>query len=279
LLADLMAMSTEDFTRIIAHADMDAFYAAVEQLDFPELRGKPVLVGGPGQRGVVATASYEARPFGVGSAMSMARARRLCPQAIVVPPRFERYSEMSRRIMAVFGGFSSRIQPLSLDEAFLDMSGAEHLFGRPAEMGRAIKEAVAEATGGLTVSIGFANTKFLAKVASDHDKPDGLTIVPPETVRAFLDPLPVSKLWGVGPKTRQRLVRLGLNTIRDVFRADALWLERQLGSLGGHIWRLAHNQDPRDVTTGRRAKSVSSERTLARDIVGAEAIKISGSRS
>jgi len=259
--------------RIILHADMDAFYAAVEQLDNPELRGKPVLVGGPGGRGVVSTASYEARPFGVGSAMPMARALRMCPDAIVVPPRFDRYTEISKIIMAIFADYSHTVEPLSLDEAFMDMTGAEGLFGTPRDMGQAIKAAVDEATGGLKVSIGAANTKFVAKVASDFDKPDGLTVVAPDEVREFLDPLPVSRLWGVGIKTEPRLRKQGLNRIGDVFDADPVWLTRTFGSLGRHIYRLAHNEDPRPVKSRRRAKSVSSERTLGSDVRGAEAIK------
>lgn len=181
--------------RIIIHADMDAFFAAVEQQDHPELLGKPVLVGGTGRRGVVSTASYEARIFGPGSAMPMARARKLCPQAVVLPPNFKRYQEVSSVIMGVFGRYSPLVEPLSLDEAFLDMTGAEPLFGPPERMGRQLKEAVREATGGLTLSVGAAATKFVAKVASDHQKPDGLTLVPPGTV-GF--PLAPSCLQAVG---------------------------------------------------------------------------------
>ena len=165
--------------RIIVHADLDAFYAAVEQLDDPSLRGKPVLVGPNSYRGVVLTASYEARPYGVGSAMPVAEARRRCPHAIMVPPRVERYEEVSKQVMDVFGDFSPAVEPLSLDEAFLDMSGAEYLFGPPATMGRKIKAAVFEATR-LNVSVGISGSKYVAKVASAHGKPDGLIVVPPE---------------------------------------------------------------------------------------------------
>jgi DNA polymerase-4 len=259
--------------RIIIHADMDAFYAAIEQLDRPELRGRPVLVGGPSHRGVVATASYEARPFGVGSAMPMALARRRCPQAVVLPPRFERYQEVSERIMAVFATLSPLVEPLSLDEAFLDMSGAESLFGDPAAMGRTLKERVAEATGGLTVSVGIATTKFVAKVASDLRKPDGLTIVPGDRVEPFLWPLPVTRLWGVGPRAGAELARLGLRTVGDVARAERAWLARQLGALGEHLHRLALGDDPRAVEPEHERKSLGAELTLEKDVVGAEAIE------
>lgn len=252
---------------------MDAFYAAVEQLDDPSLRGKPILVGGRSGRGVVTTASYEARPFGVGSAMPMSEALRRCPKAIVVPPRFERYTEISKIIMSVFRDFSPVVEPLSLDEAFMDLTGAEGIFGGPRAMGNQIRAAVFKATTGLTVSVGVANSKFVAKVASDYRKPDGLTVVAPWRVREFLDPQPIRRLWGVGKKTEPRLKRLGLHSIRDVFDADPTWLSVELGSLGRHIYRLAHNDDPRPVRRGRRAKSVGAEYTLGKDVRGAEAIK------
>ena len=174
-----MICSEKAWPRIVAHADMDAFYAAIEQLDDPVLRGKPVLVGPPSDRGVVLTASYEARPYGVGSAMPMARARRMCPNAVIIPPRFDRYQEVSKTIMQVFGNFSPDVEALSLDEAFLEMTGTEQLFGDPASIGRRLKDAVREATGGLTASVGLSGTKYVAKVASACQKPDGLTVVPP----------------------------------------------------------------------------------------------------
>ena len=186
-----------DWPRIVVHADMDAFYAAVEQLDNPELRGKPILVGPNSNRGVVLTASYEARPYGVGSAMPVGEARRRCPHATMVPPRFERYEALSGQIMDIFGDFSPHVEAISLDEAFLDMSGAERLFGPPLDIGREIKERVRKATG-LNVSVGVASTKYVAKVASAHDKPDGLTVVPPAGAVDWLAPLPVSRLWGAG---------------------------------------------------------------------------------
>jgi DNA polymerase-4 len=259
--------------RVIVHADMDAFYAAVEQHDHPELRGKPVIVGGPSRRGVVSTASYEARPFGVHSAMPMAVARRLCPQAIVVPPTFDRYQHVSAQVMEVFGRFSPLVEPLSLDEAFLDLTGAEGLFGSPEEIGRRIKAEVFAATDGLTVSVGVATTKFVAKVASDLRKPDGLTIVPPDGVAAFLGPLSVSRIWGVGPRTAEELESMGLRTMGDVARTARARLTDRFGAWGEHIHRLAQGDDPREVEPERERKSLSAENTLEEDVVGAAAIK------
>jgi DNA polymerase-4 len=251
---------------------MDAFYASVEQHDRPELRGKPLLIGFPGPRSVVTTASYEARPYGCRSAMPMLRAMRLCPQAIVVEPRFRRYQEVSHTVMGVFATFSPKVEPLSLDEAFLDMTGAAGLFGPPEEMGRKVRAAVKDATG-LTVSVGVAPSKYVAKVASDYRKPDGLTVVPPEDVLGFLHPQKVSRLWGVGPKAEERLARLGLRTIGDVYRADPARLARELGGLGVHVALLARGEDPREVEPDREQKSVGSEVTLAEDVVGADAIR------
>lgn len=251
--------------RIIAHADMDAFYAAVEQLDDPSLRGKPLLIGPNSNRGVVLTASYEARPYGVSSAMPMARARKMCPQALIVPPRFERYTEISEQVMKVFGDFSPEVEALSLDEAFLDMSGSEHLFGGPAAIGRKLKEAVKEATG-LIVSVGVSGTKYVAKVASDFGKPDGLVVVPPQDAMSWLAPMPVSRLWGAGAKTQQRLIALGFNTIGDIAAVDSEYLDEQLGGVGRRFHALAHGEDPREVAVSRRSKSIGSDRTLARDV-------------
>ncbi len=251
---------------------MDAFFAAIEQLDDPSLRGKPVLIGGSNRRGVVSTASYEARPYGVGSAMPMAEAMRRCPDAIVVSPNLERYSEISQIVMKTFRDFSPHVEALSLDEAFLEMSGADRHFGAPREMGQRIKDAVFEATGGLHVSVGIANTKYVAKVASDFDKPDGLTIVHPPDALRFLAPLPLSRLWGAGPVTVAKLEALGLRTIGDIARADPRQL-RGLGVMGDHFHRLANNQDPRPVVGDRAARSVGSERTLEHDIHGPEAVK------
>jgi DNA polymerase IV len=260
-----MIRSKRVWPRIVAHADMDAFYAAIEQHDDPSLRDRPVLVGPPSRRGVVLTASYEARPYGVGSAMPMARAQRMCPDAVIVPPRFDRYQEVSTTIMGVFSNFSPEVEALSLDEAFLDMTGSEQLFGEPESMGRQLKSAVREATG-LTASVGLSATKYVAKVASACRKPDGLTVVPPEDAKAWLAPLPVSRLWGAGPKTQLRLHNLGLNTIGDVARADVRMLSVKLGSAGPHFHMLAQGEDPRPVIGRRSSKSVASEHTLDQDV-------------
>ena len=270
------AMSTKHqsfWPRTIAHADMDAFYAAVEQLDDPALRGKPILVGPRSNRGVVLTASYEARPYRVGSAMPMAKARRLCPDAVIVPPRFDRYLDVSRTVMEVFATFSPEVEALSLDEAFLDMSGAEQLFGEPEAIGRRLKAAVYEATGGLTVSVGLSSTKYVAKVASGYRKPDGLTVVPPDQAKSWLAPLPVSRLWGAGPKTQARLHDLGLLTIGDVASADPKFLFEKLGNAGLHFHALAQAEDPRAVTGHREGRSIGSEHTLDTDISDAAEIK------
>jgi DNA polymerase-4 len=260
-----MTQTDSSWPRIVVHADMDAFYAAIEQLDNPDLRGRPILVGPNSHRGVVLTASYEARPFGVGSAMPMAHARRLCPQALIVPPRFGRYSEVSGRIMQVFGDFSPDVEALSLDEAFLDMTGSEAIFGPPQTIGTKLKAAVREATG-LAVSVGISGTKYVAKVASGHQKPDGLTVVLPAEAKNWLAPMPVSRLWGVGKKTEPRLHQLGLRTIGDVAAADPRWLERELGRAGAHFYSLANAEDPRHVDGDRASKSIGSEVTLDEDI-------------
>jgi DNA polymerase-4 len=252
--------------RIVAHADMDAFYAAIEQLDDPTLRGRPVLVGPPSGRGVVLTASYEARPYGVGSAMPMAQARRMCRGAVIVPPRFDRYQEVSATIMRVFSDFSPDVEALSLDEAFLEMTGSEELFGDPESIGRRLKTAVREATGGLTASVGLSATKYVAKVASAFQKPDGLTVVPPEEAKSWLAPLPVSRLWGAGPKTQARLHELGLLTIGNVAKADPQFLSAKLGSSGAHFHTLAQAEDPRPIIGRRASKSIGSEHTLNEDV-------------
>lgn len=258
--------------RIILHADMDAFFAAVEQLDHPELRGKALLIGGTGPRGVVSTASYEARPYGVGSAMPMAMARRRCPHAIVLPPRFERYRAVSRVVMRTLGTFSPLVEPLSVDEAFVDMTGCEALSGEPRAMGGSVRRAVFEATG-LTVSVGVSTTKYVAKVASDRGKPDGLTVVGPGEVTRFLHPLPIDRLWGVGPRTRKRMEARGVTTIGEVAATPLDVLERWLGaSLGGHVHALAEGRDARAVVPEREAKSIGSENTLDTDVTGEAAI-------
>jgi len=251
--------------RVIIHADMDAFYAAVEQHDDPRLRGRPILIGGRSNRGVVLTASYEARPFRVHSAMPMALARRRCPDAVIVPPRFERYQEVSRQIMAVFADFSPDVEALSLDEAFLDMSGASHIFGEPATMARKLKARVRETTG-LTVSVGVSGTKYVAKVASDFGKPDGLVVVAPDVARAWLAPLAVSRLWGAGPRTQARLAELGYGTIGQIAAADPEALEQQLGAVGRRFHQLARAEDPRTVARAHTSKSISADATLEHDV-------------
>ncbi len=257
---------TGRWPRTVVHADMDAFYASVEQLDNSELIGKPILVGPQSRRGVVLTASYEARPFHVGSAMPMAEALRRCPHAIVVPPRFERYTELSTRIMSVFRDFSPEVEAISLDEAFLEMTGAEHIFGTASEMGQKIKSAVMEATG-LHVSVGVAASKYVAKVASGICKPQGLLVVPPDETIAWLAELPIARLWGAGPKTQEKLTRFGYETIGDIAAADPVELRNQLGSVGSHFYELAHGRDPRRVEGSRRSRSMGSERTLNEDVV------------
>ncbi|NKB98993.1 MAG: DNA polymerase IV [Pseudomonadales bacterium] len=251
--------------RIVLHADMDAFYAAVEQRENPDLRGKPVLIGPNSHRGVVLTASYEARPYGVGSAMPVAEARRRCPQAVMVPPNFELYQSISQQVMDIFADFSPYVEAISLDEAFIDMTGATHFFGAPAEMGRKIKEAVYDATD-LHISVGVSSTKYVAKVASAHDKPNGLTVVPPSHAKDWLAPQPIRRLWGVGKKTGPKLEALGLYTIGDIADAEPEYLSHHLGQSGAHFYNLAHARDPRRVTRGRTAKSIGSDRTLSKDV-------------
>lgn len=268
----------ETWPRIVVHADLDAFYAAVEQNDNPHLRGKPILIGPNSYRGVVLTASYEARPFGVGSAMPVAEARRRCPQAIMVAPRFERYEAVSRQVMDILGDFSPCVEALSLDEAFLEMTGATHIFGPPEEMGRKIKVAVKSATG-LDISVGVSATKYVAKVASAHDKPDGLTVVPADQAVEWLAPQPLTRLWGVGAKTARKLVDLGMMTIGDIAAAGDDFLTKHLGVAGHHFFELAHARDPRRVLRGRAAHSIGSDRTLSQDVSRREDILVHLRRS
>ena len=258
-------METSSWTRAIIHLDMDAFYAAVEVLDAPELRGKPVIVGGSKERGVVSSASYEARNFGVHSAQPIATAARLCPQGVFLPVRMWRYQEVSQQIFRIFQGFSPLVEPLSLDEAFLDVTGSTRLFGTPEEIARKIKEQVVEETG-LTVSAGVAPSKFVAKIASDMQKPDGLTIVPEGKVKEFLEPLPIEKLWGVGKATRKILVHLGVKTIGDLGLLSSKLLVRKLGKQGLHLYLLAKGVDEREVEPEREVKSIGHEDTYPMDI-------------
>ncbi|MDZ4827306.1 MAG: DNA polymerase IV [Actinomycetota bacterium] len=250
----------------ILHCDLDAFFAAVEQLDDPTLLGRPVIVGGLGNRGVVAAASYEARTYGVYSAVPMARARRACPHGVFLSPRFDRYGEMSREVMAILRSVTPLVEPLSIDEAFLDVAGVRRHHGPGPEVAALIRGRVRAETG-LTVSVGAATTKFLAKLASDLSKPDGLLVVEPGAESAFLAPLPVTRLWGVGPATFTKLDRMGVATIGDVARLPVDALTAALGpSLGAHLHALAHNDDPRAVVPEHETKSIGAEETFGTDL-------------
>jgi DNA polymerase-4 len=252
--------------RIIMHADLDAFYASVEQLDNPQLRGKPVVVGGsPEGRGVVAAASYEARRFGVRSAMPMSRALRLCPEAVRVSPRFDRYIELSRKVMALFRAVTPLVEPLSLDEAFLDVSAMASDEASTERIAHKLKDDVHASTG-LTLSIGAGRNKTVAKIASDLRKPDGLVVVPFGEEAAFLAPMPVRALWGVGPKTETTLVRAGVRTVADIAQRSPGELERLLGSRGPFLRDMARGIDDRGVETSYERKSVGAETTFARDL-------------
>ena len=259
-------METKTWTKAIIHLDMDAFYAAVEVLDNPDLKGKPVIVGGSKERGVVSSASYEARTFGVHSAQPVATAMRLCPQGIFRPVRMWRYKEISRQILEIFKRFSPLVEPLSLDEAFVDVTGSTRLFGPPEEIAKKIKQQVVAETG-LTASAGVAPTKFIAKIASDIQKPDGLTVVPEGKVKEFLGPLPIEKLWGVGEATRKTLAHLGVETIGDLACVSRELLDRKLGKHGLHLYLLAKGVDEREVETERQVKSIGHEETYREDIL------------
>ena len=251
--------------RHILHADLDAFYASVEQLDNPELRGKPVVVGGsPTTRGVVAAASYEVRAFGVRSAMPMHTAMQRCPQAVRVSPRFDRYHEASSQVMEIFRDITDFIEPLSLDEAFLDVTDRVGPDVTPENIAAGLRRRVADEIR-LTISVGVATSKSVAKIASDMDKPDGLTVVPPGTERDFLAPLPVRKLWGIGPKASERLVSEGIETIGDLARMSEDWFAAWFGKNGPTMRGLALGHDDRPVVVSRETKSVSAETTLPQD--------------
>ena len=252
--------------RSIIHLDMDAFYPAVEVLDKPELKGKPVIVGGTKKRGVVSSASYEARRFGVHSAQPIATAIRLCPDGIFMPVRMSRYKEISEQVFAIFHSFTPLVEPLSIDEAFLDLTGAERLMGQTEVIARKIKETILKKTG-LTVSAGVASSKFVAKIASDIDKPDGLTVVPPDRVREFLDPLPVKKMWGVGKVTQQALARLSVKTFKDLRQIPVEILEKKFGERGTVMHLFSMGIDERDVEPGREPKSIGHEQTFMKDIL------------
>jgi DNA polymerase-4 len=256
--------------RKIVHVDMDAFYAAIEQLDHPELRGRPVIVGGdPAGRGVVSTASYEARKFGVHSAMPAAQARRLCPQAVFLRPRFARYQEVSQQIRAILYSYTPLVEPISLDEAFLDLTGTERLLGPAEEVAREIKRRVREETG-LTCSVGVGPNKFLAKLASSLAKPDGFLVVREGEELAFLEDLPIERLWGVGEATAKRLRGLGITTVGQLRGLALEELLDKFGSLGRSLYELARGIDRSPVIPEREARSLGAERTFPEDLTDPE---------
>ena len=252
--------------RQILHVDMDAFYALASLLSRPELRGTPVIIAGGGNRGVVLSATYEARAFGVAAAMPIARARRLCPQATVIAPDYARYERISRAVMAVFASVTPLVEPLSLDEAFLDVSGARRRLGRPLQIAQRIRDTIADEQG-ITCSVGVATTKFIAKLASGLAKPDGLLIVPEAEVVPFLHQLPVGALWGVGDRTEEVLQRLGLHTVADIAHTPVDTLRRALGdNAGPALHALAWGRDSRPVTPTRRERSIGADETFPFDV-------------
>ena len=256
------------------HVDMDAFFASIEQLDHPEYKGHPVIVGGLSSRGVVATCSYEARKFGVHSAMPISRAKKLCPDGIYVYPRMDRYKEVSHQIFSIMKEFTPYIEPLSIDEAFLEVSGMSTMYSGPKALGRAIKDRVYEQTG-LIISAGLAPNKFLAKLASDLDKPDGLVVIPYGREKEILAPLPIKRIWGVGPHTEKRLKAGGFYLMRHI---QALPDERSLipivGNQARRIWELANGIDERPVETDRKIQSIGAEETYEEDLTDGSAIEL-----
>lgn len=261
----------EAVQRWIIHVDMDAFYAAVEQRDCPEWKGKPVIVGGLSSRGVVATASYEARRFGVHSAMSMAEARRRCPEGIFVTPNHGHYAQVSKEIHGIFAQYSPLIEPLSLDEAFLDVTGMEYLYPHPREIALALQAQIYRELK-LTASVGVAPNKFLAKLASDLKKPQGLVVVEPGTEQAFLEKLPIGAMWGVGDATALVMKRLGIQTIGQLARTDVALLLKHCGQVGLRMHSLASGQDVRPVEPERAPKSIGNEETFDQDLLAEEAV-------
>ncbi|MEM1209349.1 MAG: DNA polymerase IV [Planctomycetota bacterium] len=257
--------------RAILHVDMDAFFASIAQFDDPSLRGKPVLTGGTSGRGVVTSASYEARPFGCRSAMPMAVAKRLCPQAVCVKVPGDRIRACSHALFDVLETFTPLVQPVSVDEAYLDVTGSVRLLGEPPAIAAAVKEAVRDATG-LTASVGLSTNKFLAKLASELDKPDGLTILPPDRVDALLGPRPVADIFGIGPATARRLQRQGIETVRDLRALDPDRAQRLLGDVGPALQRRCLGIDDRPVTPDRAAKSIGHEHTFAVDLADPQAL-------
>ncbi|HEY6078840.1 MAG TPA: DNA polymerase IV [Polyangiaceae bacterium] len=257
--------------RIIVHADMDAFYASIEQRDHPELRGLPVIVGGSQARGVVAAASYEARKLGVRSAMPGFEAKRLCPDGVFLAPDMPRYASVSADVQRVFEQFTPEIEPLALDEAFLDVSGSLGLFGDAERLGRELKARVREATG-LTVSVGIASNKLMAKIACRLGKPDGLHVVPPGAERATLEPLPIRYLWGIGPVLGDKLTALGIRTIGELARAPSELVARAAGERAAYFMALARGVDARPVVAERAPKSIGEESTFDGDVLERDVI-------
>ncbi|MCF6290516.1 MAG: DNA polymerase IV [Desulfobacterales bacterium] len=255
----------------IIHLDMDAFFASVEVLDNPELRDKPVIVGGNRQRGVVSAASYEARKFGIHSAMPMAEAMRRCPDGLFMPPRLNRYREVSARIFRIFERFTPLVEPLSLDEAFLDVNGSIRLFGPAEEIAQRIRKEVHQETG-LTVSAGVAGSKLIAKIASDYKKPDGLTLVRPGDEEEFLAPLPVKRLWGVGPAAQKTMTLLGVRTIGDLRRISLKILTAKFGKQGDYLYHASRGIDCRPVRPRQEIKSMGHEETFAADLIDLDRI-------
>jgi DNA polymerase IV len=271
--ADGFGPGADDTGCTVLHVDMDAFYAAVEVRRRPELRGRPVVVGGAGPRGVVCSASYEARRYGVRSAMPGGRARRLCPDAEFIAPDFDAYAAASRAVMAIFRDVTPLVEPLSMDEAFLDVAGALRLLGRPAQIGAMIRRRVVEEER-LTCSVGVASTKFVAKLGSTRAKPDGLVVVPAARVLEYLHPLPVSALWGVGERSEETLRRMGLATVGDIAEAPLGLLRRALGdAAAAHLHDLAWGRDPRRVTPEHVEKSIGAEITFDTDVADPTTIR------
>ncbi|MEO0586888.1 MAG: DNA polymerase IV, partial [Planctomycetota bacterium] len=257
--------------RAILHVDMDAFFASIAQLDDPALRGKPVLTGGTSGRGVVTSASYEARPFGCRSAMPMAVAKRLCPHAVCVKVPGERIRACSAKLFETLETFTPLVQPVSVDEAFLDVTGSVRLLGEPAEIAAGVKQTVRETTG-LTASVGLSTNKFLAKLASELDKPNGLTVLPPDRVDALLGPRPVGDIFGIGPATADRLARRGIRTVADLRAIDPDRAQTLLGDAGPALLQRCNGIDTRPVTPDRHAKSIGHEHTFATDLADPDAL-------
>jgi DNA polymerase-4 len=269
-VSDGLAMRDSE-NAVILHVDMDAFFASVAELDHPEYKGKPLVVGA-GARGVVLSANYLARKYGIRAAMPVAKAQRMAPDAIFLPPDHSRYSEISDSIMEIFHRFTPKVEPLSLDEAFLDVTGSQRLFGTGREIAQRIRSEV-ESEEGITCSVGIASSKFIAKLASGKCKPNGMLEIDPERVLEFLHPLPVGDIWGVGPKTNEVLLNLGLRTVADIAHTPVATLQRALGELSGSaIHQLAWGEDSREVISDESEKSISAAETFAYDMDESEEI-------